>query len=114
MNKKLTRKVLNEHNIYNPYNLAKAINSPIYIEYVPADNGRLTSHYAYWVWRRFVGGGEKTKKFTVTHREVKYSVLEEAITLIKKHFNINITDKDPFGAYHTEGTLDKLVKMVYK
>lgn len=105
---KLTRKILNEHHIFNPHNLSRTVGSLIYLEYIPADNGRLTSHYAYWQWRRFVDNGERIKKFTVTHREAKEPVLQEAIALIKKHFDIDITDKDPFGSYHPQGTLEKL------
>ena len=114
MSKKLTSKILNEHKIFNSYDIAKAVNSPIYLCYTPADNGRLTSHYASWVWRRFVEGGIRSKEFSVTHRETKYTVLEEAIALIKISFSINITDKDPFGGYHPEGTLNKLEKIVNK
>ena len=109
---KLTRKILNEHNIYNSYNLAKAVNSPIYLDYIPADNGRLTSHYPYWQWRRFTDNGERTKDFTVTHREAKEPVLQEAIALVKKHFGIDVTDKDPFGGYHPQGTIEKLCKIM--
>ncbi len=105
---KLTKKILNEHNIQNSYNIAQVVKSPIFIDYVPANNGRLTSRYAYWIWTRFTNEGIRTKDFTVTHREAKEPVLQEAIALIKNKFGISITDKDAFGGYHPEGTLKKL------
>lgn len=108
---KLTKKILSEHHIHNPYNLAEKVGNKIFIDYVPADNGRLTSHYAYWNFVRFADDGRYHKAFTVTHREVKEAVLQQVIALVKKKYGINITDKDVFGGYHPEGTLKKLESM---
>ena len=110
---KLTRKTLNEHHIFNSYNIWQLLDNPIYLDYCPADNGRLTSHYAYWKYYRKTDKGIKTKDdFTVTCREQKYPVLEQAIKFIKDQFNIVITDKDPFGGYHPEGSLKRLEDII--
>ena len=106
---KLTKKRLSQINIHDSYTLAKRVGSRIFLEYVPADNGRLTSHYAYWRYVRFTDEGLlKSRTFTVTCRERKASVLLEVISLVKTKFGINIVDKDVFGGYHPEGTLKKL------
>ncbi len=107
---KLTKKIMEEHNIHNSYNLAQAAKSPIFIEYHPATKGQ----YAHWQWIRFTDTGIRHREFTVTHRGAKELVLQEASALIKKAFGINITDKDVFGGYHPEGTLKKLEDMFNK
>ena len=109
---RLTKTVLREHHIFNPYNLSDMVGTQVFIEYVPADNGRLTAHYAYWRMIRKADSKQYAKQFTVTHREVKQIVLQEAIAYVKNVHHINITDKDAFGGYHPEGTLGKLERMV--
>ncbi len=109
---KITKKLLNEHNIFNSYNLAQVVGSKIFIDYIPADNGRLTSRYAYWKYTRLAETGYYHKDFTVTHREAKEPKLQEAIAYVKSKHGINITDKDIFGAYHPEGTLNKLQEII--
>ena len=117
---KLRKKVLDTLKIYNSYDIARKVGNNIFIEYIPHDNGRLTSHYAYWNFIRLGEYSDKLslqqiyyhKDFTVTHREVKESVLQEVITYVKTKYGINITDKDVFGSYHPEGTLEKLENLV--
>ncbi len=109
---KLTKKLLNEHHIFNSYDIADTLGTKIFIEYIPADNGRLTSHYAYWRMIRHADDRRYNKHFTVTHREVKQTVLQEAIAYVNDTHHINITDKDAFGAYHPEGTLKKLEDII--
>lgn len=104
----LTKKILREHNIHNSYNLAKKAGTKIFIDYIPADNGRLTACYAYWEYMCLTDTGYYHKEFTITHREVKVSILQEVIAYVKRKHGINITDKDVFGGYHPEGTLKKL------
>lgn len=84
----------------------------MYIDYVPADRGRLTSHYAYWKFMRLTNKGYTYRKFTVTHREAKEPVLQQVFAYVKAKYGINMADKDVFGAYHPEGTLIKLTMIL--
>jgi len=38
--------------------------------------------------------------------------LNEAIKWVKDTYDIDITDKDPFGTYHPSGTLEKLRELI--
>ncbi len=109
---KLTKKILNEHGIHNLYDLVKVLNSQICLYYVPATNERLNYNYAFWRYIRHTENGDKQKDFTVTCREQKQPVFEQAVKFIKGNFGIEITDKDPFGGYHPKGTLDKLRELI--
>jgi len=109
---KLTKNILNEHGIYNSYDIAKKLGNKIFVCYVPATNGRLNQHYAYWEYERFDEGKQFSKNFTVTCRENKPIVFETALNFIRDEFGLDITDKDPFGAYHPSGTLDKLKALI--
>lgn len=109
---KLTKKILSEHGIRNSYNIAKKVGSKIFIDYVAADNGRLTSHSAYWQFVRLTEDGYAHKDFLGVHRDNKVIVLQEAVAYAKRIYNTDITDKDPFGAYHPKGTLEKLKALI--
>lgn len=109
---KLTKKILNEHGMHNSYNIAKKVGGKIFIDYVTADNGRLTSHSAYWQFVRLTEDGYAHKDFREIHRDNKVIVLQEAVAYAKRIYNIDITDKDPFGAYHPTGTLEKLETLI--
>lgn len=111
---KLTKRVLEQHHIHNPYNLAEKAGSKIYIDYIPADNGRLTARYAFWTTYRldFLRPENKTKEgakqFVVRSRDEKEMILKEAIEWVKRFYNIEISEKDVFSAWHPKGTLKKL------
>ncbi len=115
---KITKKFLTKHGICNSYYLAKKVGNKIYIDYCPADNGRLTAHYAFWKMNRidFIRPDNTTKQggktFTVESRDVKEIRLHEAIAWVKRFYNIEITDKDPIGAWHPKGTMAKLVEIL--
>jgi hypothetical protein len=109
---KLTKKILREHKIYNSYDVAKKLGSKIFIDYIPACNDRLVAHHAFWRFMRLVDAGYNYKDFTVTCRENKLPILQEVIKFVKEKCNIDITDKDPFGAYHPKGTLKKLEALI--
>lgn len=108
---KLTKAVLAKLHIYNSWGVAQATGQKVFISYKPAESRRLASHFAYWSIIRLAGTGYYHKDLTVTHREVKELVLQQAIALVKKQYKLNITDKDVFGGYHPEGTLRKLEVM---
>jgi len=115
---KITKNILNLNNIHNSYNLAEKVGNKIFINYVPADEGGLSSHYAYWQSQRldFIITQNKskqgTKDFTVSCRENKLPKLQEAIKWIKNIYGIEITDKDPFGGWHPKETISKLEKLI--
>ncbi len=112
---KLTKKYLNEHHIFNSWDIRTLVGTKILIEYTSADNGRLTSRYAYWSYSRLADDGHRySKDFTVTCREDKEPVLQQAILFVKNKYDVNITDKDVFGTYHPEGTLQKLQDILSK
>lgn len=117
---KITKKLLNEIGICNSYILAQKIGNKIFIDYVSADNGRLTSHYAYWKTYRldFLRPENKTKEglkqFWVHGRDEKESVLKQAIDWIKRVYNIEITERDVWGNWHITGTMAKLEKLLRK
>ena len=118
---KLTKNILREHRFYNSYDIAKITPKQIFIDYCPADNGRLTSQYARWVvikigYQTNSKGHWKdnyNKTFTVTCRDEKQSQLQIAIDWVKEKYGIILNEKDLFGAYHPEGTL-RLVENVIK
>ena len=116
---KLTKKILNEHGIYNPHNLATKLGNKLYIGYTPADMSR-AGHSAKW---QVVGLGFRTnpkahwtdygcKTFDVLARREKYNQLNEAVQWVSDTYHIGITDRDPFGIYHPKGTLDKLSELI--
>lgn len=115
---KITKDTLRELNIYSSYGLAQRLDNKIYINCIPADNGRLTSRYAYWKTYRldFLRPENKTKEgtkeFTVRCREDKEPQLQKAIAWVKYFYSIEITDKDPFGGWQPKGTIAKLKEMI--
>jgi hypothetical protein len=94
--------------VYNAWGFA-AKGVP-YIEYFPADNGRLTSHYAYWA---VVRPGFKVdpdnflhnyhQEFTVTCRENKAKALAEAQAWAGQRYSISEWAKTPYGSYMDAG-----------
>jgi hypothetical protein len=89
----------------------------MYIDYIPADNGSLTAHYAYWRFMHLsnsatLNAGYGYKVFTVTCRAEKQPQLEQAKDFVKRKYGLDMTDKDPWGAYHPSGTLAKLREIV--
>ncbi len=105
---KLTKKLLNEQGIFTSFDVARKAGNRIFIDYIPAD-GRLT---AYWRYKRLIETGYYHKDFPVTCRENKEPKLKEAIQYVTGRHKINITEKDPFGAWHPEGTMEKLRKII--
>ena len=121
---RLTKDALHEIGIYNSWDINHAVDNRCYVEYMPAENGML-AHYA--EWRVYVfklydqpianlpGINNQLryahKDFTVTCRENKQPVLEEVMKWIKQKFDVDCSDKDPFGAYHPKGTLDKIMEI---
>lgn len=116
---KLTKKILNEHHIINSWDIAKTAKNKMFIGYSSAELGR-ASRSAHWQvvgigiatdkdthWRNY---GNKT--FTVYRREEKNPKLQEAIQWVKTTYNIDMTDKDPFGGWHPKGTLEKLEALI--
>ena len=109
---KLTKKILREHGFYSPFYIANKLGNEIFVDYIPATNERLNSHYAYWKCTHFEGMRTLHADFTIYNRQDKQPVLNKVIAVLKKKYNIDITDKDPFGGYHPKGTLDKLQKLI--
>lgn len=113
---KLPKKFLNEHNIFNSWGIADNNNDhKIFIEYIPADNGRLTSRYASWRLIRIQNTKDTIysyKEFTVTCRENKPIELQKAIAWVKEKYGLDCTEKDPFGGYQVVGTLENIIKTI--
>lgn len=116
---KLTKNILRENKIINPYELAKVTENKIYIDYSPAENGRM-ARYAQW---EVVGIGFKTdpnghwldyghKTFIVLGREDKQCKLQEAILWANDNFGTTEWEKDPFGSYQIKGTLAKIENII--
>ena len=115
---KITKKLLIQHNIYNSYMLAKIAKNKLFIIYIPSVGGIgwaakwqvygldfKTDTKSYWA-----DFGKKT--FDVFTRIDKEPQLQKAIAWVKEVYNIDITEKDPYGSWHPKGTLDKLTIIV--
>lgn len=109
---KLTKNILREHGFHSPYDIAKKLGSIIFVNYVPGTNERLNYHYAYWQYTRFEDTRKLHADFTVRCREEKQPIFDKVVTIIKEKYDIDITDKDPYGAYHPKGTLEKLKTLI--
>lgn len=116
---KITKDILRKNKIFNPYNLAQDAGNKLYINYAPAENGKI-SHYACWT---VTGIGFKTnpqghwtenycKTFTVHIREEKPTKLQEAIAWVKEKYDLDCSEKDPFGAYQVVGTMEKIAAKI--
>jgi len=116
---KLTKSILREHKIHNPYNLARKAKNRIYIGYSPADYGR-AGQPAHWTvvgidfstdpeghWKDY---GNKT--FALWGREYKQKSLEEAIQWANENFGTNEWEKAPFNSYQIKGTLARIEAMI--
>ena len=108
---KLTKNNLTSLNIYNSHSLAKKAGNFCYVKYVLAENSRLMSRYAYWNFIRFTDNGYRHIEFTITHKEVKQTMLEKAIGYTRKRYGVIINEKDAFGNYHMQGTLEKIANL---
>jgi hypothetical protein len=112
---KITKKILQENKIYNSYDLSQLSQSNISIDYIPADNGRLTASYARWrvvnikTFRPYTYG---YKDFTVTCRENKQPKLKEVIAWVKEKYGLDCSEKDPFGSYQVVGTMAKIQEKI--
>jgi hypothetical protein len=112
---KITKSLLYKYRISNGWNLTVAARNKLYISFLPSDTGR-GGHSAKW---QVIGLGFNTddkawwgdygrKTFNINGRDDKEPKLKKAIAWVKETYGLNITDKDVFGDWHVEGTLDKL------
>ena len=108
----LTKQILRDHKIYNSFDILKVVGNSILIDYIPADNSRLMSRYAYWRMSRFEGDNIYKLEKSVTCREEKPVQLEIIRKYVRSRYGLDMTDKDPFGAYHPAGTLQKLIDLI--
>lgn len=108
---KLTKKLLKEKRI-NSYDVMQLTGNKFIIDYMPANNGRFAK-YAYWHYKYYVEDNRYYhREFTVRCKADKQPALQQAINHVKTKYGIDMTDKDPFGAYHPSGTLDKLISIL--
>ena len=116
---KLTQALLREYKIFNPHNLCRAAKSKLFIDYIPADNGRFAQSSKWQV----VGIGFATdtehawynngcKTFLVGSHQNKQPELEKAISWCKQAYGIGEFERDVFGCYQIKGTLDKIATMI--
>lgn len=114
----ITKNKLRELKIFNPYGLAKAGRSKLYIGYDLGESGRM-AHYPQWT---VVGVDFKVepnspwynhgnKTFSVSCRENKIPMLNEAIQWCYEKFGIpkDQWEKDQFGGYQIAGTIKKAI-----
>jgi hypothetical protein len=117
--KNLTKKILQDNNIYNPFLVAAKAGNKLYIGYISAERG-IAYKSACW---HVIGIKIKTdlnaywrdnwcKTFDVYDRTQKQPQLETAIAWVKEKYGLDCTEKDPFGAYHVVGTLDKIKSLI--
>ncbi|MCJ7805166.1 hypothetical protein MUP46_00795 [Patescibacteria group bacterium] len=116
---RIIKDILRNHRIFNSWDIARTAKNKLFISYSSAELGR-ASRPAHW---QVVGMGIVTdrdahwmnygnKTFTVYNREEKNPKLQEAIQWVKTTYNIDMADKDPFGAYHPAGTIAKLQELI--
>jgi len=110
---KLDKVTLNQNKIYNSYDIARISGNNIFIAYTPADNGRLTSRYAYWSLTKITYPYSYLHKdFTVRSRDEKQPKLQEVIGWVNEKHGLDVTEKDPFGAYQVVGTMEKIKAII--
>lgn len=116
---KLTKNILRENRIHNPYNIAKRANSKLFIDYSPQQLGR-AYHNAKW---QVVGINFHTdlnahwadysnKTFDIYRREDKQPQLDLAMAWCKEQYGIEEWEKDVFGSYHPKGTLEIIIRVL--
>lgn len=116
-----SKEVLREKfKIANPHNLAAQFGAArFYLSYRSADRGR-GGHGAAW---QVVGIDVKTdptaywanygrKTFHVSGRDDKAAQLAAAQAWAKRHFKVDLTERDPFGDYQSKGTLDNVLAAI--
>lgn len=116
---KLTKKVLREHGLINSYDIAKKLGNPFFLVYSGAAYGRAIGPANWSVYgltfktdpgSPWYDHGMKT--FSIYKREEKEPRLQEAIVWVKEKYGVDMADRDPHGAYHPAGSLEKLKKML--
>jgi len=112
---KLTKKLLNEHKVYNPYEISKLTGKLPYISYTPSTTG-VFAQYAYWSVTRigYITTPQGNKSFTVYNRQDKEPKLTDAKAWVKERYNLDITERDVWGNWHVTGTMDKLREIISK
>jgi len=111
--KRLTKDEWRALNIFNPYDLCIAGGKGVYVAYTPQITGRM-SRSAKW---QVIKPGFKTdpdghwthdghKTFSVSRREDKEGNRLAALAWASEQFSIKEWEKDPWGDYHPQGTLE--------
>jgi hypothetical protein len=117
---KLTKKLLNEHRIFNSYNLALYLKEKVYIGFSAQERGRI-SHSAKW---QVIGIGFQTdpdeawynyghKTFNIWGKD-KETQLLAAKAWVKENYSMDMTERDVWGNWHVTGTMDKLKAIILK
>ena len=116
---KLTKQILRDNKIYNSWNISKRTEVNIFIIYFPVNSG-IAYHSARWetieIKSDKVGIFTNYSKleFPVYNIKDKENELEKAKAFVLKKYGLKVTDKDVFGNWHPEGTLDKLKELINK
>ena len=119
MNMKLTKQILRDNKIYNSWNISKRTEVNIFIIYFPVNSG-IAYHSARWetieiksdkvgIFTNYI-----KLEFPVYNIKDKENELEKAKAFVLKKYGLKVTDKDVFGNWHPEGTLDKLKELINK
>jgi hypothetical protein len=116
---KLTKKLLNENNIFNSYDISKKTGGYPFIVFWSAEHGKV-SHNAKWQVIRigyktdpteaWYNNGNKT--FDIWNSTEKESQLTKAKAWVKKRYGLDITERDVWGSWHVSGTMDKLKEII--
>jgi hypothetical protein len=115
---KLTKNILTENKVYNPYNLAQFVGEKVYISFQAQERGRI-SHSAKW---QVVGINFKTdpeeayynyghKTFTIWEHD-KETQLLAARAWVKEKYGMDMTERDVWGNWHVTGTMDKMKAII--
>jgi hypothetical protein len=116
---KLTKKILNENKICNPYDLSEATGKNPFISFTPKESGR-AYHPAKWQviridYRTDPKAGwldQYNKTFTIYRKDEKEPLLIEAKAWVKQRYGLDITERDVWGNWHVTGTMAKLEEII--
>lgn len=118
---KITKKVLNENRIFNPYGIAEATGKNPFISFTRKQAGRVYSPAMWQIIRIGYSTDRKegwrnnyNKTFTIYLKDDKDTLLTEAKTWVKNRYGLDVTERDVWGNWHVTGTMKKLEEIIAK
>ncbi len=118
---KFTKKLLNEHHIFNSHDIARITGAKLFIGYSPQSIGRMYSPSKWQVVGMKIATDptahwtdHKNKTFDVYNQADKLILLESAKAWVKEKYGMDMTERDVWGSWHVAGTMDKLKAIILK